>query len=869
MSRRPGPPRLPARLVRWLLSRRDADRLLDALDDEYVHHQRLDRGRLGADLWYWRQALRSVPALRRRGGRERLRLDLLHLSRRLRRAPVSAGAAILTLSLTLGPGTAIFAVVDAVLLRPPPFADPHELVTLGATAVDDPAGAPRPVGYATFEAWRERARPLAALAGYDPTNATLTELGPAERVSVSDVTPGFLALLGVTPVMGRLFEGDDVDRSVAIVSHAFWRERLAADPAAVGRRIVLDGRPHTVVGVLPKAFFFALNACDVWRPLPLAPAGAAGTAEAAELAEAAEEGPPVRVVARLGRTTTRAELAAALDDVSLASSPRARVLATPVAAAIAGDSGATLAMLAGAAALAMVIAFINLAVLLFMRAMGRRRELAVRRALGSAPSETARQLVLEAVGLVALGILGGALLAVWITPVVGRFALEFGGLAHRELGVSWRAVGAMGAVATCCAAVCGLLPALGAGRERIVDALRRGVTASGGELTVRRGFVAGEVALAFVLLLSMALLGRSLLGMLATDPGFDARGVLKHQVSLPSAGYPTRERAAEFYARLQGAIQDRLGPGAVSLVDEVPLTGDGGRSRVGPRPSEAPLEAVVRSVAPGYFDVMRIPVVAGRSFDGADDDGVPPRVVITGSLARQLFGSEPPIGRSVWADATDGTAEVVGVVGDVKHRTLEEAPLPTLYLSALQSPSASAILVVRSERPEATVIATVREEVARLDPNVPVYRIESMRDVVAQSPGVPARRLLTAAFAGFALLAVILGAIGLFGVTAHDVASRRHELALRMALGADPKRILAATLAKGVLLVGSGLVVGGALSVLAVRGLGAVLVTTGPSRVLVTGAAVAVMLLAVGAAAILPAAMSAARGDPLAALRSE
>ena len=202
-------------------------------------------------------------------------IDLRHLARNLRRSPASAGAAIVTLSLTLGAGASIFAVVDAVLLTPPPFANPEALVVVGETPIDEPAAAPRTVSYATFAAWRERAGSLAALEAVDGTNLTLTELGAAERVSASDVTPGFLTLLGVTPALGRAFDLDDVGQRVVVISHAFWRGKLGADPDVIGRRIVLGGQPHTIVGVLPEPFFFALNTGDLWRPLAVPVAQAA------------------------------------------------------------------------------------------------------------------------------------------------------------------------------------------------------------------------------------------------------------------------------------------------------------------------------------------------------------------------------------------------------------------------------------------------------------------------------------------------------------------------------------------------------------------------------------------------------------------
>src|SRR5262245_189751 len=784
-------------------------------------------------------------------------LDVLHLVRNLRRSPASAVAAVVTLSLTLGAGASIFAVVDAVLLTPPPYTDPATLVTAGEVSIDQPTAAPRAVSYATFTAWRERAESLATLEALDGTNFTLTDLGPAERISACFVTPGLLPLLGVTPALGRALGPDDVGQRVAVVSRSFWRGKLAADPEVVGRQIVLGGQAYTVVGVLPERFSFALITSDVWVPFPVAPA------------EAARSGFRVRVMGRLARSVSPAQLGFALDDVSRASSPPARVVATPVVSAIAGDAAGTLGLLAGAAALALLIAFTNLAGLLIVRSIDRRRELAVRTALGARRIDIARQVLLEAEALVVIGILGGVTLAMWLTPAAGRLALQqFGSALNRDVLVSWRVVGAMSIVAAVCAAICGLVPAFLATRRSVVHGLRRGATPPPRELRLRRVFVIGEVALAFVLLLSVAFLGRSLRRVLDISPGFDARGVLALSVSVPAAAYPDTDRIVAFYSALQTALEERLGPRAIAVIDEVPLTGDRGRSVVSARPAGTGPEAVVREAGTNYFDVMRIPLVAGRSFDAGDNTSAPSRTIVSESLAARLFPDGQAPGRHVWLGPNGQPAEIIGVVGDVKHRALEETPVPTMYLSAWQTPSRSRILVARSGRPDADVINVVREEVARLDRNLPVYGRRSMQDVVAASPGVPARRLLTATFLGFALLGVALGAIGLFGVAAHEVACRRSELALRIALGADPRRILRATLGHGARMVGVGLMAGGVAAIWTVRALRAALVA--PDRLdLVSVAAAAALLAIVGAGAVLPAALRAARTDPLVALRAE
>src|SRR5262245_54568755 len=487
-------------------------------------------------------------------------IDLRHLWRNLRRSRASAAAAVLTLALTLGAGASIFAVVDAVLLTPPPFTDPSALYAVREVPIDEQGGTARQtVTYATFDAWRARAGALAAFEAFDGTNLTLTDIGPAERLRVTDASPGLLTLLGVRPMLGRTFVADDVGRPVAILSHAFWRSKLGADPNVIGRDIVLGGRPHTVVGVLPERFVFALGVADIWRPFAFSPA------------QALRDGARVVVVARLDRAATPAQVAAALDDVSRASRPSARVAVTSMATAIAGDRATTLALLSAAAGLAMLIAFANLAGLMLVRSIDRRRELAVRTALGARHSEIVRQLVLEAGAIVTLGAIGGLWLGWWMTPVITGLVVERGsGQPATDPAISWRVAGVLTVLAGACACICGSLAALSAARRNVVDVLRRRATPTARELGVRRAFVVGEVALACVLLVSMSLLGKSLFTLLEVDPGFDAGGVLAHQVSLPRATYRAGEQAIGFYSMLQSALRDRLGPGVAAVVDELP-----------------------------------------------------------------------------------------------------------------------------------------------------------------------------------------------------------------------------------------------------------------------------------------------------------
>jgi predicted permease len=783
--------------------------------------------------------------------------DVLHLVRALRRSPAGAITAALTLALTLGAGASIFAVVDAVLLTPPPFSEPDSLVMIGETPLDDTSAPLRAIGYATLESWRDRARSLAAIEAFDFTNVTLTGFGAAELTRAFDVTPGFLGLLGVSPIMGREFSAEDVGRPLAIVRYGFWQEKLGADPAVIGREVVLGGQRHTIVGVLPEQFFFGREVLDIWRPLPQTPAQAART------------GTRVRAVARLAPRVSSTSLVTALDEVSRTARQPAHVAAVPIATAFAGGSAQTLGLLAGAAALAMLIAFTNVAGLLVVRSIDRGRELAVRTALGAGGAEIARQLVLEAIAIVAAGTMAGVLIAFWVTPEVGQLALlQFGGIAGRDVTVSWRVIGVVSLIAAACAGICGALPAVIASRRNVADILRRGATAAPRERWLRRSFVTAVVSVAFVLLVSVTLVGRNLMTVLAIDPGLDATGVMTAALAVPGPRYPTDDRVVSFYSTLESDLSQRLGPRSVGIIDELPLTHDRGRDLVSRRPTDPAREAVIRAASAAYFDVMRIPIVAGRAFERRDDASAPARAVISESLATRLFPGESPIGRQIVLTARERSAEVIGVVRDVKHRSLDDPILPTVYLSLWQVPSRGTRLVLRTGRPDADAIAVLREHVARLDGDLPVYGVAPMSNVIEMSPGVPMRRVLTAAFLGFALLAVVLGAIGLFGVVAHEVAARRAELALRIALGANPAHMLTSTLGQGVSMVGSALLIGGVLSFWAARALAGVTNTSGGVD-FVSAAAAAAVLLVTGLFAVLPAARRAAQTDPLTLLRGD
>jgi predicted permease len=523
-------------------------------------------------------------------------------------------------------------------------------------------------------------------------------------------------------------------------------------------------------------------------------------------------------------------------------------------------------LLGGAAAIAWLLAFANLAGLLVVRSIDRRRELAVRTALGAGRWNISRQLLLESCTIVTAGAAAGLAVARWLTPLASR--LVFARFLSRPVNVDvdGMVIAVIVLTAALCAIAAGLLPSLGVARWRVADVLRRGTTSAPGELRLRRLFVTGEIALAFVLLVSMTLIGGTLRDVLRINPGFDP-GVLTLAVSVPSASYGGGERVTSFYRALQDGLDDRFGAGHAAIIDELPMTVDHGRRVVSAQQGGPGTESVVRSTMAGYFDVMRIPLV-GRDFDRRSSADGAPRVIVSQALAARLFGAKSAVGEHIWTTGALMPAEVIGVAGDVKHRSLDETTQPTVYVSGLQEPSNSNRIVVRSSRSDAEVTAAVRQAVARLDPNVAVYGVESMREIVDRSPGVPARRVLTTTLLAFAMVAIALAFIGLFGVIAHDIARRRSELALRAAIGASPGRLLRAAIADGGRLLAAGGAGGTLLAWWSSQALGE-LAAPNPRLTLLAGGIAAAVTLAAGAAAVLPAALRAARTDPLSILRAE
>jgi putative ABC transport system permease protein len=779
--------------------------------------------------------------------------DLRSTWRALQRAPLSAVAAIGTLALALGVGTTLFALFDRAVLSPALFDDIDKLALIGEVPAAAPSAAPRPLSADTFRAWRTTASHLARFEGYDPTNRTMTGAGHPARVSVTAATPGFLPMLGITPQIGRSF--NEQDATTAIVSHAYWRTTLAGDPEVLGTTLTLNGVPFTIIGVLPESFTFALNHSELWIPLAMDAADAT----------------PIRVIARLATGTSGAALTTGLEQAADARARGFVIAAVPLRTALHTSAHTALPLLLAAALLCVLLTTINVANLLLLRGMDRAQEYAVRTALGASRLALARHAWIEAALVVSTGALGGALLAIWLTPVASYLAESQLGAATPVATIGWRALGALAGMTFVCVAAAALAPTAAALRWRQSQTITRdSISASSSEVRVRRGFIAVEVTLAFVLLTGLALVGGSLQRLTAVDPGFARNSRMTAQLSLPAVAYPDARSVREFYDTLHHELTTRLGENQVALVDELPLTGDRGRSQFTANVNTATVDAVTRAVGPNYFEVIGIALSRGRGFTPLDTHNAPPRIVVSRSFALNMFGDDDVVGRRVGRDGTPASLEIIGVVSDVKHRSLDERDIPTVYFSASQQPSRSMHLVVRDGRSLRALeaIDIIRAEVARRDAALPLYAVRSLEEVVTASPGVPLRRIVSASFSAFAVLSLTIATVGVFAAIGHDVRRRRREIALRFALGAHPARMRRDVIAAALALLTPGLVLGVLMSIALARSLQPILFGVTPVDV-ASLLFVGIVLTASTLLASAVPARQAGQSDPAQLLRGE
>ncbi len=802
-----------------------------------------------------------------------VRQDLSYAVRRLRRSPGFTLVAVLTLALGIGATSAIFSVVNAVLLRPLPHPEPERLVQLQATWKGKDVAYLSPQNFLDIEA---QARSFERLSAMDGGGVTLTGLGSPERLEAASVSAAFFDVMRARPLLGRGFvagENEPGRSKVAVLGHRLWLDRFGGDPNIVGRSVQIDREPRTVVGVAPAAFSFP-DGAQVWLPLEYDEQFRTKSRGAWYLQVVGRLAPGATVEgAREEMRTIAARLAAAYPDANEGVGGSAASLHE----ATVGETRRALLVLLGAVGLVLLVACVNVANLQLARVSGREGELAVRAALGAGRGRIARQLLTESVLLaVAGGALGVLLAGVLVDGLLSLQPQDVPRLAEVRLDRSVLGFAALLSLAT--SLLFGAFPALRTSRRATAQSLRQGSRAvlAGTRPGLRAGLVVGQIALAMVLLAGAGLLVRSFTLLRSVDPGFDVRSALSFRVSLPGSAYADDTRLVAFHQGLDERLRALPGVRAVGAISSLPLAGGNFiiSFTVDGRPELPPAQQPSLDVAiatPGYFRAMGTDLVRGRGFTPGDDERAPQVVLLSEAAVRRHFAGEDPIGKVIRLGLGRGRGrkaggEVVGVVRDVKRHGLAKASPPEIYLPYAQYPVQSMAVVLRTDVPPRSLAAAAERVVHGLDPELPVVRLATLEELVARSISQP--RFYTLLLAAFASSALFLAALGLFGVMSYAVAQRTRELSVRLALGARPQSLLRMVLREAMALGLAGAALGLLGALVVSRSLEALLYSVSPSDPVTLSVTALVLVATTLLAGYLPA-RRATRVDPVVALRSE
>jgi putative ABC transport system permease protein len=804
---------------------------------------------------------------------ERLYQDLQYAVRRLLKAPGFTLVAVLTLALGIGANSAIFTVVNGILLKPLPYPQSERLVGVYHTTEGNRAVMSGP----NFSDIARLATSLENAAAVSTSRMILTGEGDATRLQIAEVSASLFNVLRVSPALGRAFNADENTpgrTKVVILSHGLWAQRFGGDPAVVGRRITLDGVPREVIGVMPRGFSYPAER-QAWVPL-----------EYDENFVTKQRGAwYLSVVARLKPGITPEQSAAEVETLgrNLARQyPDANgeigMTTMPLLEALVGDIRTSVLILFGAVAFVLLIACTNVANLLLARAAARESEMAVRTALGAGRGRLVRQLLTESVVLSLLGAGFGLLLAVWGVELL--IALKPSGIPRLgNVQVDGTAIAFTILTALVTGVLFGLVPAFTAtrGLSATLKEAGRGAVTSRSGMRVRGVLVVAELALAVMLLAGAGLLMRSFVKLQAVDPGFRSDQALTFELTLPDARYAEDETRIQFFDQLLSRLRALPGVRSASAVLGLPLSGldliisfeVAGRPPVPPAQQPA---MQVRVATPDYFDALGIPLKRGRGFTEADRIGTPRVVLITEAAARQFFPGEDPIGKKITLGWRRGPAreraggEVVGVVGDIKDSALNEANPPQIYMPLRQWPVGFMTVVMKTSVPPASLAEAARAQVAAIDPNLPLSDVSTLSDVVAQS--ISQQRFYLTLLMIFAAVALVLAAIGIFGVLSYAVSQRTREIGIRMALGAQGRTVITMIVRQAMVLVFCGVVLGTVAALFLSGTMTTMLFSITPTDpatfVSVAGVLLGVALLA----AYLPA-RRATRVDPIVALRTE
>jgi predicted permease len=803
---------------------------------------------------------------------ERLWQDARYAARGLRKSPAFALTAALSLALGIGANTAIFTVVNAVLLKPLPFPHPERLVQLWETK---PAQGyfRNVVNGVNFLDWRERTHSFEDMAAVDVFPANLTGLGDPVALDGIAVSPQYFAILGVSPALGRAFtdeEGRPGDGNTAILSFGLWQSRFGGDRSVLGRRITLNGSPATIVGIMPRGFALPQSTPDIWMPLPI------------DRSPNWQEGRNLTVVARLKPNVAMRQ---AEDDLKSVAAQLARerpdydggwsAEVAPMLADATRNVRLPLLVLFAAVGLVLLIACANVANLLLMRSSGRSREIAVRAALGAGRRRLMQQLLAESLVLALMASAAGCAAAYWglkallaIIPAQNRIPrME---AIHIDSSVLLFAL----TLSFVTAAIFGLIPALHASEIHPQLALRQAATRVTSKNSLRQGLVVAEIALSLILLSGAGLMLRSFHRLISVNPGFETQRILTLKMFASPAKYALPRPRATYFARVLDEIRNVPGVREAGSVHWLPLQEDDSGScfdlaeKGPPTPSTSP-DAGILVVSPGYFQAMGTPLRGGRHFDARDTFDSPSVIMVNQEFVRRFFPDRDAVGQKLnvcWGREFRNPAEIVGIVADARQDDLETPPRATIFIDNLQSPMFFAQLAIRASGDPLQIAHAVQAAIHRVDPDQAITHVKTMEQVFSDSVAQPRLQLVLLGI--FGAVAGMLAAIGIYGVAAYSAAQRTREIGIRMALGARPGDVRRLVLREGLVLGAAGVAAGLAGALGLTRVLKSLLFETTPTDApTLTLAVIAVLVLAL-VATLIPA-RRASRIDPMTTLRCD
>ncbi len=873
--------------VRALLARkridRDFERELDAhlasLTEENIRHGmtpeeagRAARVRLGGvtQLRETHRALHGLPWL------DALAQDIRYGVRMLRIKPGFTAVAVMTLALGIGANTAIFSVIDAALLRPLPYHNPEQLVSVSTLHLNGNGMVISP----DFKAWQDQSGVFASIGAFGlgfnsySRGANLTGIGEPAHVEVIGITPGFFRMLGVQPILGRSFSDAEAragHNQVVLLSSSVWRREFGGDRNVLNKTIHLDGTPFTVVGVMPAGLLYPPG--DLWVPEVL---------DASNSLPQSASWPMLFVIGRLKSGVSLAKARADLEvlthrlDTQFApgrqkARSRWHVEVVPLRQLLAGDVGHLLTILLIAVGFVLLIACANLANLLLARTAARKKEVALRAALGARRGRLVRQFLVESALLALLGSGLGTLIGIWAVRAMTQLIPP---QLPAEVGLDARILAFVIGISACAVLLFGLLPALSASRVDVNDALKEGGERAGlgrGTHRLRGLLVIAETALALVLLTSAGLLARSVYRLTQVDLGFDPHHLLLGEATLPVTLIDQPQRQANFFHEALDHLRVLPGVESAAATTHYPVSVfnalTSGVLVSGGAASDSGQPISLAYLSPDYFSTVGIPLREGRFFTDQDAADTRKVVILNQSAVRRAFAGRDPVGREISMDGAKGPwREVVGVVADTRNYTLDREPWPEIYVPYEQDPTLVMFFVMRTKGDPMALADGLRRTVASVDPNQPVQRIETMDEVVEKL--VAPSRFKLELLGSFAVLALLLGAIGLYGVISYGVSERTHEIGVRMALGAERGNVLKLVMGHGfrLTLIGVSFGITGALAM--TRYLSSLLFGVKPTDPL-TFIGVSVVLIAVALLASYLPARRATKIDPMAALRRE